>query len=1210
VETQSKPFLEVDMKKKNSDSGYVFFESSSSSEDEDVTPRRGGVNTATVATMVTTTSGHKTDDNDGGSSSDDSESPHIRRSISSHKRRAVRKEVKPISLRDFIEASSSSSDDERENGVKLRPLGVGLQGPAASALAVANKVTTVASSADGGVPIVKQDSPRRHKTRGGERRSSRKPDVQELLDIARGADDGGSSAAEGAPSSTVSARLPHRHKPVLKAKKAPLVLIERYKELRKLFSDHKDDKDKSALNNARKVFLTNIALNQAIYTDDDLKETLKLAFKVDDKEVIYTILDLFISKRILQAGKLFDLILEKFEETQVAPTGICDRVKKYFYPNPYKERLENVVHSSIDNGTISLKFAQLKRLLVLAVSKHDYNFVAELLGSPLKTPSLVREKSLQLFEIFERKIHEYYATYTKDKKSLFRLVGIKRVFSHSEWLNCDSVPIARIKALAEVSLKHNNILFVEIWIRRRPELLRDDAFMAKVRPKYKEALRKLMLDEHARDGYGVFAITNFLKSDVLRPEDVRGLFSKDELLDIFTKLALGWSSALKKLLRNKYGVEIPLPREALVSSSEEWAQFCVNGEVDKVKAVIANGKFDLSLVRFGSKTLLYYAASYDIKGMDDTSNDFEFPESVLRKPIDEQKKDPHFQILSKNKNEVLRLLLSNYRFTQKDIQDAFNIAYQQGIVKRPRKHLFSSDVQDDQNLQTKYALRGDHGIMRQLVAHNADISIGKSFLGVWRAVTVSYVTGLSFDFIIGVSAELIENYIKIPTSRWYKRYAPWVIAASSALTFQGTGAVLEYYHGTWNPDYFRNNLYDLQNTVLTGTRTTDWKGDLVYGHKLEKKMGRKVGVTASDKAIYDADDITEKNKGLHYQIAIRNYLVYEATKEKADNLRGWALTGRYDKYLLELESVNKKCQYGIPGDNSYSFNTKFQNKLSELFGNEDNYLKLKESILYNRRNRYFFLDLAKGIERGLVKLPLEIKRKVLKMNRDVLGCLERPPMIVPQNNLPFFFGELIDIYYEHTNNRVPLSVLFVAQFFKERKRMGLAIEPTFGEKAWASILHGWDKTLGVVAPQFGINKERAHELIAGTLQATTTFIVGRLNYYEEKLIDEIVDQGVMKSISHLTVMATSSMYALSQTGANPLWIGPVVVGVMAFMYCRHNDIHPTRPFVALYNAYKEARKPVKDRTGIFISRETKWKFDALFRDLRINKIPAQVHFAM
>jgi len=956
--------------------------------------------------------------------------------------------------------------------------------------------------------------------------------------------------------------------------------------------------NRSVFINYRKSIIENLKLQRLKPNDTDLYKVLELAFKIQDNEIIDVILSQYPPK-VMNSGKLFDFILQKYLENKNTPLW-----KSFLVEQPHKKKISEIVRSTLDYKAVSLKFDQKKQLLEIATNENDYDFVHTIISAPNKNNRNASLKSKALFGILKKKINEYYASYNNDRKSLFRLVALKQVIENDTTIDYSKIKIKSIRPLISQALLHGNIQFIEMWLKKKPEILQDLEFKNLVHTKYVDCLRSLLLDSDSRSGYGIGAITAILDSKVVQELGLESLnLSQQKLQEIYSDIAPQWRDALKAKLK-KYNVIFKIPEKLIQgNSSEDWAIKCLNGDVADVEQMIASGLLDLSKIRFQNQTLLYYAASYKRGGQND------WPYSTLQLPIDMQLNDAGFQILSRNKNRIISLLLKQYEFTKEDVQAAFNIAYQDGIVKRDKPSVFNKAVKKDQNLETKYALRGDHGILKKLIQAGADLSIGKSFMGIYKAIAISYVSALSADFILGVTTELIQEYLKVPANRWYQHFAAWISASTSAYTFEKTGVVIEYYHRTLNPDYLSNNLLDLSNVIVAGTHTSNWYGGLVFGNNLQSKISGKTGITGTENAIFDVDDITHRNIAKHWEISTRLFCEYKMALEKGSKAKWRPRVKGYEKLIDGLEEMNKACCYGIPGDNKYSFNNAFQQKLRDLLLTADQ-TNLINSIIIFKRNRLFFLDFAKGVDQGLIKVPLELKLRILDINHKISERIVRPVQSAPQQNLHMLFGELVNMYSQHTKSRIPLSVLMVAQTYEQRRITGIDVHLSPQQRVWKGFVWGYDSVLACITPRFGITKERGHELVAQSLSRAMSLVIGGANYYEKKIRSEIVKQGVLSAASQIATLAFTSMATLWTMGYSPFLGIVTTVSALCFLYCRQNDIHPTEPFMKMYKAFKEASMPRPDRQGVFIRKETMDSFKRLFKSYQIDSIPEVVHCSL
>jgi hypothetical protein len=683
------------------------------------------------------------------------------------------------------------------------------------------------------------------------------------------------------------------------------------------------DYDKSVYNNYRKALLA-LLKDDIPDSNEDLGQLFQLAKETKDYEVIDAIISPFLYQPIAynpnSKNKLLEHIVDTFIELQQTPWFVS-----YFTSTPYQRKIGQILELAFEMRTAHISNDQLKKLLKMACDQNDFKLVANLLATP-PTERLSDSddensddhqrniRTLEAFEILEAKIKDCYAQYTTNKKCLFWLVAIKDIIESDELLNFKQVEIQKIKDLASLALAHNNIQFVETWIKARPELLEDKEFKKRAVEQYVKALKSLLEDDNARNGFGTASILSILASDVMKDQRLEGLFQDEKkLYKILANTDPTWRAKLSIELQKKGAVK-SLPKEDL--KDEELANFCLDGNVDEIQKRLATN-FDFTKAHFKGNSLLHYVVSY--KYNEDKGG---WPHSILRLPLDEQQKDTSFRILSEKKNLILKVLLQSKQFTKKDIQDAFNKANRDGTVKRNS---------EDKSIKTKFVLRGDHQMMRQLIDAGANPAVGETFTGIFRAVTYSYAASAGLDFVLGTATDLIQHYAKVPVANWYKRVASYISGGTSAATFLATGAVSEAYHRNMNPDYYNNNFLDLTQVIVAGNYKRNWYGGVQSGRNLASSTSKQAGVSGSENAIFDANDISSYNLNIHHKVAMDVYEDYIGASEKK-KLAHWppAIKG-FESLKNDLEEINRKCVYGIAGDNDYSFNQEFQEEFKKPF---------------------------------------------------------------------------------------------------------------------------------------------------------------------------------------------------------------------------------------------------------------------------------------
>ncbi len=965
------------------------------------------------------------------------------------------------------------------------------------------------------------------------------------------------------------------------------------------------DYDKSVYNNYRKALLA-LLRDDIPDKDQDLGNLFKLARQTKDNEIIDAIILPFAYTPI-KSGKLFDQILETFVDLQN-----ISWFRSFFTTSPYQRKIEQILQLAFEMRSVQLSDDQLEKMLRMACDNHDYKLVANLLAAPqpeikdqdFEDPddSPTRKKRANLiYNILAPKIKEYYASYSNDKKSLFWLVAIKDVIEEEEGLDLNLVDTQKLRDLAQLSLAHNNIQFVETWVQIQPKLLDDVTFAKAALVKYSRALKSLLEDDNARNGFGTQAILDILSSKVLEGKSLKNLFpNQEKLVAILSNTDSNWRTQLVTKLKE---LQILDANVNLNAQEDELVNACLNGDIKVVQRAIINGQ-DLAKFKYQKNSLLHYVVSY--KYNEDKGG---WPHSVLRKAINEQRQDESFQKLSASKNKILELLLAQVNFSKEDIQDAYNKACRDGTVKKDNKNPFKKNVVTDNNLKTEFALRGDHNMMRKLIDVGANPAVGETFVGIWRAVTYSYAASVGVDFVLGTSADLIQHYLKFPARRIYNSVASYISGGTSAATFLATGAVAEAYHRNLNPDYYENNFLDLTQVIAAGNYTKNWLGMVQSGRALESKMGNQAGVSGSENAIYDASDIDSHNRNIHHKVALDIYGDFcraSSEKEKAS----WYLHKRGLNGLLEqLEAMNHKCDYGIAGDGGYSFNREFQEELRNIFA-PDNESRTIDSILSTKRNRAFFLDFARGVEQGLVKVPLIMKKQILEVREKVLKKMERPVSSAPTQDLPFVFGKLRKMFDQHSKDNVPLSVMLVAQHYRQLGISTTARTLKMSEKIWICFRERWQCVIGKVVPVFGLTKEQGNDIVAATLTASATSLVAIGGYYEKKLRDEIADQGFLKSVFYITTICSTAMTTLDYAGIPPFVVIPVMCSVLAFLYCRHKQINPITAIADLSYKAWDSIVPSPDPSGVFINKATREQFDGLCRKIRSQLIPEVVGMSL
>ncbi len=993
-------------------------------------------------------------------------------------------------------------------------------------------------------------------------------------------------------SSSIGSERPNRRAPNPEDA-YPLTVL--FRGIRELLAD--PNYDKSVYSNYRKALLA-LLKDDIPDSNEDLGQLFKFAKETKDYEIIDAIISPFLYKPIAYnptgKNKLLEYIVDTFLELQQTPWFVS-----YFTSTPYQRKIGQILELAFETHSASLSNEQLKKLLKMACAQNDFKLVANLLSAPPAdeirdsddehSEDHLRNVRTQLaFEILEAKIKDCYAQYISNKKCLFWLVAIKDIIENDELLNFQEIELQKIKDLAGLALAHNNIQFVEVWIKARPELLEDKEFKKRAAERYEKALKSLLQDDNARNSFGTASILNILASDVIKDQRLDGLFPDEKkLYAILSNTDPTWRVKIATALKNKGAIK-ELPKED--SKDEELANFCLDGNVSEIQKRLATN-FDFSKASYKGNSLLHYVVSYryneDKRG---------WPHSVLKLPLDEQQKDNSFQLLSQKKNLILKALLQSKQFSKKDVQDAFNKANRDGTVKRDK---------EDRSIKTKFVLRGDHQMMRQLIDAGANPAVGETFTGIFRAITYSYAASAGLDFVLGTATDLIQHYAKVPVANWYKRFASYISGGTSAATFLATGAVAEAYHRNMNPDYYQNNFLDLTQVIVAGNYKRNWYGGVTSGRSLASSTSNQAGVSGSENAIFDSTDISSYNMNIHHRVAMDVYEDYVRAQKDKENAKWYFYKNGLTDLVKALEEINHKCVYGIAGDNGYSFNQDFQEELKKLF-DANNLNRTIDSIYCSKRNLDFFLDLARGVEQGLVKVPLEMKKKILDARTIVLEKTAKQANIVPDREMPYVFGKLRRIYDSHTKESVPFSVMLVAQYYKQLKISKGERELTFSEKMWVGFVHKWQDFIGWFAPVFGATKDEANDIIASGLQVSAAGIIGTLGYYEKRLRDEMAERGLTKSVRDFMLVCGSAMTTLDYAGIPPLAVLPALGGLLAILYFRHKDINP---FVETYNFATKVYAsvvPTPDPNGIFINKATRQQFEALYKSINSKLIPEVV----
>lgn len=1001
-------------------------------------------------------------------------------------------------------------------------------------------------------------------------------------------------------------------------KKEPLSKL--LKEINKLKS--KPNIDQAVLRNARKDLLER--LRDDIPDDDkDLKKAFVEARKTNDYEVIDAILDQFVMTPI-QSGELLDEVIDEFMKF----TSLT-RVQSYFASKPYGVMLEKIIRYALEQGDLSISLKQREALAKLAFDRDDMKLVAQVLATEAKThKDIVDESEKQrelekhsdlVFDLVAAKLKEYYAKIGKDKKYLFRLVAFKDIIEKSSGFDFFHINVGKVLDLANLSLFHNNLQFVEFWIRHKPDILDDKTFKEAAIAKYKQALKDLLLDANARNTYAVEIIITLLNSEVLKGVDLKDLFpAQNKLNEILVDTDPDVRELITPLLKKRQ----ILVEDFTPANIPELIKACREADVDKVNNAIADKTFEVHKVRHGNRSLLFHAVSYEYGRFQGKPEGW--PHVMLRETQSKQAEDADFKLYSERKNKILKALLKTGKFTQEDIDEAYEKVCRDGTIK-------------DEHLPTEYAIRGDRKMIEQLMDAGANTAIGKNYIGIWRASLLAYGSARVADTILGAGAALIQHYTKLNTVSAYSKISEFVSAGTSVAAFEATNAVVTAWHSTVNLDFRRDNMIDFDRRTVVGSKDKTWYGGFVYGRNLEQKMRNKVGVVNVENAVFEVKDINDRNRYIHHMIGM---LVYKAfcgeqeeakfKKEKSIFVKIIAGIGNFiarkagtseEDYLIYLEDCNKKCQYGIPGDGGYSFNLAFQRELARLF-DDANVKKTADSIVDFPSNRSFFLDMAKGIDLGLIKTPLSLKKKIMdayavvlervrelrssqevKNNASASSTADTAAKRIKSRNE---FGRLINIYDNHTKDSIPLTVILVAQQYKEEEMMRGDRELPVIEKIWDGCILGLDSLVGYVAPKFGVDKQRAHGVIGKSLQHTGAICVGAFNFYEPKLRKEIAKEGLLKTFTYLSL----SIVNLKFCGIAPYIVLPPLVFVLSLMYCREYDLNPVDDFWENYYAFKDAFVPRPDKTEVFIRASTRVQFDKLYNDIDISTIPTHVSYAM
>lgn len=1031
------------------------------------------------------------------------------------------------------------------------------------------------------------------------------------------------SRSRSRSASSSSSDKPHRPAPVpsndqiekradKERQKDPLSKL--LKEINKLKS--KPDIDQAVLRNARKDLLGRLR-DDIPDEDKDLKKAFVEARKTNDYEVIDAILEQFVMTPI-QSGELLDEVIDEFMKF-----SSLTRVQSYFANKPYGVMLEKILRYALEQGELAISLKQREALAKLACDRDDMKLVAQVLATEAKASqgqdNELEKHSDAIFDLVGAKLKEYYANIGKDKKYLFRLVAFKDIIEKSPGFDFFHLDVRKVLDLANISLFHNNLQFVEFWIRHKPDILDDKTFKDIAVAKYKQALKELLLDANARNSYAVEIIITLLKSDVLKDVDLKDLFpAQNKLNDILVDTDPDVRELMTPLLKKRQ----ILVEDFTPANIPDLIKACREADVDKVNNAIADKTVDVHKVRHGGRSLLFHAVSYDYGRL--AGKPEGWPHIMLRETQVKQAEDEDFQLFCARKNKILKALLKTGKFTQADIDEAYEKVCRDGTVV-------------DKSLPSKYAMRGDRKMIDQLIDAGANTAIGKNYIGIWRASLLAYGSARVADTILGAGAALIQHYTKLNTVSAYAKISEFVSAGTSVAAFEATNAVVTAYHSTVNLDFRRDNMIDFDRRTVVGSKDKTWYGGFVYGRNLEQKMRNKVGVINVENAVFEVKDINSRNRYIHHMIGMLVYKAFcgeqEEAKFKKQNsifvkiiagignfIAKKAGTSEAD-YLIYLEDCNKKCQYGIPGDNGYSFNVSFQKELARLF-DEANILKTIDSIVEFPSNRSFFLDMAKGIDLGLIKTPLPLKKKIMDAYTVVLERVRelRTSQEVKKKESSTStaelnskraksrneFGRLINIYDNHTKDSIPITVILMAQQYKEEEVMRGDRELPLVEKVWDGCIVGLDRFVGYVAPKFGIDKQKAHGIIGKSLQHTGAVCVGAFNFYEPQLRKEIAKEGLLKTFTYLSLSVVNLKYC----GIAPYIIIPPLVFVLTLMYCREYDLNPIDSFWESYYAFNDSFVPRSDKSEVFIKASTRAEFDKLYNDIDISTIPTHVSYAM
>lgn len=829
------------------------------------------------------------------------------------------------------------------------------------------------------------------------------------------------------------------------------------------------------------------------------------------------------------AHKIFITIASRGTPSNEVETVTCKKLLETFlnYNSETLKKNPPLLHAAskfvdmlLDRRALQLNQLSFQKLIEIANGKSDYAFFAEVLYAGKE---LIARNSSTIFRFIASRITALYSKLRLSNDSLFtisQLVGILDEYS----LDLSTVHPGDILSLLDIAIKHKNPLLIESIITKTgcPELPITTLHSARII--YKDALKRLLNSSADVVEFNLPYIKKFLRSRIMSTESLDFIFPTDfHRRKLLVDLPFEYQTEVMQLL----GIH----RENSINA-DSILRMCELGDVEGIRETIASGA-DISECRNATGGVLKAVARY---GRDNS-------EKLLQ--TKEERNDPDFDALMERKNAILGLLLKNYEFSRGQIQEAYDKIYQDSLRSKSRAEGFE--------------ILGDHQMLLRLIEAGANPLRTPKERSISRVIAIATTIKIASEITLSLAA-IAADHFSPKGAEMINRFKSYISTTIATTFLQTSRVVVRNYHRNWNPDFAKNSLLSFEDAIFVGISGTSEPEDtserksetsstsaisrlfhrgaaageaahqipsreFCFGKELETEMSKKAGFIDIEDAIFDENDVKPENSYLHPKIAQTAYNAFSTSTGSGE---------KYRKFLHHLEAINLKCQYGIPGENNYSFNSAFKTKLHELFSDPTS-LKVVASILSNPKNKNFFELLASGVNAGIIKVPL-----VVRQNINAIKSLAKIEQALPPAN-EYLFAELIDIYDQHVSGKIPLQFLMQYQLHHFS-----TFETELRSKHWMQsfnewLVRGWDNLVGFCANSFGIRKHEAH-VIYGEARSYVAAMCYGIFLEKYNQVKDAVNQNFLGALKDMSAIGFCGISSLSYLGIpNPV----IMTGVAA-----------------------------------------------------------------